>query len=292
MADFSFLSDTDDSAVEDLLSQTQDLCLLEQISAINCSSFTHSDLPSDLESRFRKLKSFPAAKSNTRSGFDSRNSRSVHSADESLGDDFAVFSPSKQSNKKEVGFSPKSQSQHLPDNSSKIGNSTSPMDNQDRNNGSSRSKSKCRYVSSPSNSSFSSGEIDEISVPKRDGKVRSKSKSESGYSASPPQSPPRKTGCFWCSPKKTSEKKNSGNKILENGLGWGKNNEFLADLNIFSAKEQEKILKKAMKEEEKINREAEKIVKWAKQASARMNISDIEDELSDDEEIKEKSMKF
>ncbi|XP_038880381.1 putative protein TPRXL [Benincasa hispida] len=273
MADFSFLSDTDDSAVEDLLSQTQDLCVLEQLSAINCSGFTNSVLPTDLESRFRKLKSFPAAKSETRSGFDSKNNPSVHSADENLGDDFAGFSPSKQSHKKELGFSPKSQSQRLPDSSSGKVNST-PR---------SRAKSKCRHVSSPSNSSSSSSEIDEISVSKNDSEIRSKTKSESGYLASPPQSPPRKTGCFWCSPKKTSEKKNSGNRILENDLGWGKNNDFLSDLNIFSAKEQQKILKKAMKEEEKINREAEKIVKWAKQASARMNISDIEDELSDQE---------
>ncbi|KAG6577118.1 hypothetical protein SDJN03_24692, partial [Cucurbita argyrosperma subsp. sororia] len=283
MADFSFLSDTDDSAVEDLLSQTQDLCVLEQLSAINCSGFTDSVLPTDLESRFRKLKSFPAAKSETRSGFDLKSSRSVQSCDEKPDDDFAVFSPSKQSHKKELGFIPKSQSKRLPDSSSGKGNSTPPMDNQKPKNGSSRAKSKCRYVSSPSYSSSSSGEIDEFLEPKKGTKIRSKTSSESGSFASPPQSPPRRAGCFWCSPKKASEKKNSSNRTLDNGLGWGKNNDFLSDLNIFSAKEQQKILKKAMKEEEKINREAEKIVKWAKQASARMNVSDIEDELSDPE---------
>jgi len=46
-------------------------------------------------------------------------------------------------------------------------------------------------------------------------------------------------------------------------------------------KEQQKILKKAMKEEEKVSREAEKIVQWAKQASSRMKASDIDDELTD-----------
>jgi len=46
-------------------------------------------------------------------------------------------------------------------------------------------------------------------------------------------------------------------------------------------KEQQKMLKKAMKEQEKVNREAEKIVQWAKQASARMKTSDIDDEHSD-----------
>ncbi|KAJ0020669.1 hypothetical protein Pint_31827 [Pistacia integerrima] len=61
-----------------------------------------------------------------------------------------------------------------------------------------------------------------------------------------------------------------------------KNDEFLLDLGIFSVKEQQKMLKKAMKEEEKVSREAEKIVKWAKQASMRMSPHDIEDQFSDD----------
>ncbi|XVF52191.1 hypothetical protein PTKIN_Ptkin04bG0244900 [Pterospermum kingtungense] len=67
MADFSFLSDTDESAVEEVISQAQDLCVLEQLSAINCSAFTHSDsvLPSDLDSRFRRLKSLPVPVTHT-----------------------------------------------------------------------------------------------------------------------------------------------------------------------------------------------------------------------------------
>lgn len=101
--------------------------------------------------------------------------------------------------------------------------------------------------------------------------------------SSPPPlspSPPRKVGCFWCSPKK--EKKSKEKK--ENVLGWedhGGSDELLSDLGSFSRKQQQKMLKKALKEEEKISREAEKIVEWAKHASARMNVSDIEDELSD-----------
>ncbi|KAI4327933.1 hypothetical protein L6164_020340 [Bauhinia variegata] len=62
-------------------------------------------------------------------------------------------------------------------------------------------------------------------------------------------------------------------------LGWDIDDEFLSDMGSFSAKKQQKMLKKAMKEEEKISQEAEKIVKWAKQASARMS---VEDDLSDD----------
>ncbi|KAI6692397.1 hypothetical protein NL676_020107 [Syzygium grande] len=67
IAEFSYLSDTDDSAVEDLISQTKDLYVLEQNATINGSSFTvdGSLLPSHLESRFCKLKSFTLSKPQT-----------------------------------------------------------------------------------------------------------------------------------------------------------------------------------------------------------------------------------
>lgn len=95
-------------------------------------------------------------------------------------------------------------------------------------------------------------------------------------------SPPRKAGCFWCSPKKDSSKKKSKeNWGVGNVVGWDKSDELLSDLGSFSSKKQQKMLKKAMKEEQKISREAEKILEWAKQTSARMNVLDIEDELSD-----------
>ena len=55
MFEFSNLSDVDDSAaIDDIISQAQDPCVLEQVSAIKCSGFTDSALPTDLESRFRK----------------------------------------------------------------------------------------------------------------------------------------------------------------------------------------------------------------------------------------------
>jgi hypothetical protein len=64
MADFSYLSDINKSAVEELISQAQDLCVLEQVSgAINCSSFTDSSVPpAILHSSFHKLKSFQLIK--------------------------------------------------------------------------------------------------------------------------------------------------------------------------------------------------------------------------------------
>lgn len=77
---------------------------------------------------------------------------------------------------------------------------------------------------------------------------------------------------MWFSPKK---KKKEKKKSMAN---WG--DELFSELGSFSMKEQQKVLKKAMKEQEKVSREAEKIVQWAKTASARMN---LKDEFSDDE---------
>ncbi|KAH0729718.1 hypothetical protein KY290_000848 [Solanum tuberosum] len=82
---------------------------------------------------------------------------------------------------------------------------------------------------------------------------------------------------------KQSKSKGKENRGVSMGLKWAKGDEFLSDLCIFSSKNQEKLMKKAMEKQEKINREAEKIVKWAKQASARMDVSSIEEELSDDD---------
>eukprot|EP01018_Ginkgo_biloba_P004933 Gb_26882 [translate_table: standard] len=62
--------------------------------------------------------------------------------------------------------------------------------------------------------------------------------------------------------------------------------EFLTDLSTFSLENQEKQLKKAVKEEHRVNRDAEDLVKWVKQASARIDASIIDDLLSDDEELK------
>ncbi|MCL7039070.1 hypothetical protein MKW94_003779 [Papaver nudicaule] len=64
---------------------------------------------------------------------------------------------------------------------------------------------------------------------------------------------------------------------------WDKDNEFISDFTSFSLKEQKKKLKKVMREQEKINREAEEIVEWAKQASSRIEVSEIEDLLTDDD---------
>lgn len=75
---------------------------------------------------------------------------------------------------------------------------------------------------------------------------------------------------------------------MERGKGkrgdWGRGDDILSDLGTFSMKEQQRKLKKALKEQEKASREAEKMVDWVKQASARMNVAAIDELLSDDEE--------
>ncbi|CAA7035987.1 unnamed protein product [Microthlaspi erraticum] len=62
MASFRSLSTKDESAVENLLSQATDHHALEQVAAINCAGFTDSVLPTNLETRLRRLKSLPASR--------------------------------------------------------------------------------------------------------------------------------------------------------------------------------------------------------------------------------------
>lgn len=62
--------------------------------------------------------------------------------------------------------------------------------------------------------------------------------------------------------------------------------EFLTDLSTFSLKGHRKQLKKVLKEEQKVNRDAEDLVKWVKQASARIDDRVLDDLLSDEEEFK------
>ncbi|XP_028786832.1 uncharacterized protein LOC114742781 [Neltuma alba] len=64
MVGFVDVSDTNaESAIDQIITQAQDACVLEQVSAINCASLTDSVLPTDLESRFHKFKSFPVTES-------------------------------------------------------------------------------------------------------------------------------------------------------------------------------------------------------------------------------------
>ncbi|KAK1436001.1 hypothetical protein QVD17_01776 [Tagetes erecta] len=279
--DDSFLTDSDDErAVEDLLSQAKDHSVLEQIAAINCSSFSNSDnLPFDLENRFRKLKSLPTT---TTSGAGHRLPPSKSKS----------FTPQSRadSNSNERKSSPSDfvEFEHDLDLKKCSEKSSPSTDNPEEH---SRSKLKPKSASN----------TDEICKPKG---LKSKSKpkprtgsSESrsdSWSMSSPESESRSVsparrgiGCLWCSPKKEKRKQGKENR-LSSSSSWG-NDYDVEFLKTFSVKEQKRIMKQAMKEEEKINKEAEKIVKWAKQASSRMmNVSGLDDEheLTDDEDTK------
>lgn len=242
-----FLSDSDDEkAVEEILAQAMDLCVVEQVAAINCAGITDSALPSHLETRFQKLKSFPSStkKSSNFDGFQEalRKNQGVGRSKENESSTCSTKLPVEKS----CSSPPKS-----PEDGPSSPVKSNP-----------RTKNGRKGLKSPSSSS-----LDDLS---------------SG-SVSPPV---KKSGCFLCSPKKVPRKKSKVKKGLDLELDWEKNDEFLSDLSNFSVKSQRKMMKKAMKDEEEICREAEMIVKWAKHASARMNVSGIEEELSDDENFK------
>ncbi|KAL8499535.1 hypothetical protein ACS0TY_022471 [Phlomoides rotata] len=339
MADF-FTDSDDDKAVEELLSQAMDATVLEQVSAINCAGFTDSDLPSHLETRFQKLKSFPSStvKPNSLSSKSFHHShppefrtnetvneaKDPDSSEEKNGEDSEKMPSTCLTKSPEVincaGFTDSDLPSHLETRFQKLKsfpsstvkpnslsskslhhshppefrknetvNEAKDPDSSEEKNGedSENMPSTCLTKSPEAKSCLSDG--GSLSPFKKipQGKFEKKgAKSPSFSSSDGSVSPPSKIGCFLCSPKKVSRKKNKENRGLDLGLDWGKHDEFLSDVSNFSLNNQRKMIKKAMEEEEKICREAEKIVKWAKQASARMDVSGIEDELSDEENHK------
>ncbi|KAE9613230.1 hypothetical protein Lalb_Chr05g0215321 [Lupinus albus] len=85
--------------------------------------------------------------------------------------------------------------------------------------------------------------------------------------------------CFCFSTKKSVVRRNDkSSEVLsaENHVEWGNNDEILSDMSTFSAKEQEKRLKKALEEEKRVSIEAERVVQWVKQESARIDSSTID----------------
>ncbi|KAL7150585.1 hypothetical protein ABFS83_05G123100 [Erythranthe nasuta] len=256
MDDF-FSDDSDgEKAVEELLSQAMDSTILEQVAAINCAGFTKTDLPSHLETRFQRLKSLPSPAA-----------KPAPLATKS----FSFSNPS-ELEKNEPKKSDSGEEKPAEDKGEEV-------------------HPKC-LKKVPEEKNYFSGSESFSPLKKKNPRVKMEEKGNKSFSSSSSfegfssrsVSPPAKSGCFLCSPKK-SARKNKENRGLDLGINWGKkqdNDDLLSDL----SDNQRKLIKKAMAEEEKICREAEKIVKWAKQYSSRMDISSIEDELSDDENAK------
>ncbi|XP_042487556.1 uncharacterized protein LOC122067787 [Macadamia integrifolia] len=271
MADFSYLSESNDSEVEEILAQAMDQSILEQVAAINCSGFSDSVLSTDLETRFRKLKSFPVTNQKQRTE----------------GNPFL----SSNSMKREE---PTSFNSHIKIPTSSFNEASADTQSQEQLQSSNKGKGSPDLFSDEENMFSTSKKSSE----KKGLKSKSKSKSKSGSTSSSPSassdssevlSPPRQKCWFWCSPKKVSRRKEKQKKRVDgllDTLDWGKDDELLSDLSMFSVKDQQKKLNKALKEEEQVAREAKKVVEWARQASARMNVSMTPDVSSDDERFK------
>ena len=82
--------------------------------------------------------------------------------------------------------------------------------------------------------------------------------------------------CFGCfSSKRGNERKKKSVETDHNKENWEKKESMLSDMSTFSVKEQERRLKKALEEEGRVTKQAERVVHWIKQESARMDDSSI-----------------
>lgn len=209
------------TAVDAIVSQAIDSSILEQIAAINSPHLScSSSLPTNLEARFQKLKSFPISNRPLPSIIKGDGSKKASPATAELSSEAEIISTIKPEGTKD-------------------------------------SNQKLRY--SFSSSSMSSERLSRESP-----------------------SPPRRGCWFGCSTKKKkSLKEKPKEKTLRN---WGKNDEILTDLTTFSFKEQQRELKKALKEEERVSLEAAKVVEWVKHASARMDEAAIDELMSEEDE--------
>ncbi|CAH8254436.1 unnamed protein product [Arabidopsis lyrata] len=302
MADFGYFSDTDDSAVEELISQAKELSALEQVAAINCSGFTDSTLPDDLESRFRRLKSLPAAPRHEPVSSSSSMNRKNHlthsksvatnhpkedvkfSGNPGKKPGSVSLSDEDSRNKRDLEMKSSSQAELVSNGSGDFSDSGniseskifSPVKQQMKKK---LPKEKRRIVSPSSSSSIDLA----TTPPSTDSEPEKKSKSKSKSSWFDKLSPSKLIGTIWrSSPRKsTTNKKNLKSIKSFNTAAYTSGrerkvdfDEFLSDLNAFPVEDQRKMLKKALKEQQKMRKEAAEIIKMAKQASARFDFDD------------------
>lgn len=247
MADF-FTDSDDEKALKELLSQAVDMAILEQVAAINNAGFRDSYLPSNLENRFQNLKFFPS--STTKPASLSTQSFNLSQSSQFKRSDCVNETKNSDPSEGKNGEQTEKGERKLEQYAKKSPETITCL--------------------SPSKSSDSGNFLPFKKNPQGNfGKKENKSPSCSSVP------PPAKSGCFLCSPNKVFGRKSKENRGFDSGLDWRKHDEFLSDLSNYSVKNQQKMMKKAMKEEEKIRREAEKIVKWVKHASAGTDVSGI-----------------
>ncbi|CAF1929055.1 BnaA09g25070D [Brassica napus] len=288
MADFGYLSDTDDSAVEELISQAKELSALEQIAAINCSSFTDSStLPDDLESRFRRLKSLPPARPDPVSSKISKKKDLTHSKSVVGYPKDADFSGNPV---KKCGFDEDSSifKRDLGVNSGFERSSRAGLDSDGSGDFSDSGNIGSSKIFSPAKQTqklpkekrrVASSSVDLATPPSSDSEpeMRSKSKSSSWVKK---LSPSKIIRYIWSSPNKSSSAKKKNIKSIKSFTASGRASsdvdfdDFLSDLNAYSVEDQRKMLKKALKEQQKMRKEAAQIIKMTRKASARFDFDD------------------
>ena len=281
------------SAVDAILAEAADLVALEQIAKLNTAHLAadgDSALPSSLESRFRKLKSLPAAplpppppaKSLGRSA-----TAPPHHTDPPPSEtpDPAPPAPpapaaqerrpedaAKEAQEKENSSPPPSQAHPPP--AVTVPTAAAADDNEE--------------------------DLEKLFRPGR-GRPTLRERNRGRDDGSP--SPPRQACCFGFSPKKTLQRTptGSGRKSRRAGVAaaadddvlgigdageWGDENRRI----VTELKQQQRKLKKALEEQGKVSRETAKMAQWAKQASARMThtaaIDDLLSDCDDEDELK------
>ncbi|KAG8074660.1 hypothetical protein GUJ93_ZPchr0006g41866 [Zizania palustris] len=264
------------SAVDAILAEAADLVALEQIAKLNTAHLADDDsaLPSSLESRFRKLKSLPAAPAPPPAKTLGRSATAPpHHTDPA-------------------------DSPQQPDPPAPAAKERRPEDAQDaREEDSSLPKAQPpAAVTVPAAAQDDYDEdLEKLFRPGR-GQPTLRERNRGRDDDSP--SPPRQACCFGFSPKKTlqriptrSSRKNQAgvaDDVLGTGDGgeWGDENRRM----VTELKEQQRKLKKALEEQVKVSRETAKMAQWVKQASARMThtaaIDDLLSDCDDEDELK------
>lgn len=259
------------SAVDAILAEAADLVALEQIARLNTAHLDDSAaLPSSLESRFRKLKSLPAAAPPPAKTL----GRSV-TAPPQRRDDPAADPPPQA-----TPPAPASEEARKVEN-------PPPQPRVD--------PPKTTVPAVREEDEVEEEDLERLFGPRR-GRPTLKERNRRP-SASPSPPPPRQACCFPFSPKKppqrtaTARRSNrthaGGDDVLGIDAGeWGDENKRM----VTELKEQQRRMNKALEEQVKVSRETAKMARWVKQASARMThtdaIDDLLSDLDDDDELK------
>ncbi|WVZ78571.1 hypothetical protein U9M48_026262 [Paspalum notatum var. saurae] len=285
------------SAVDAIIAEAADLVALEQIAKLNTAHLAADDsaLPSSLESRFRKLKSLPAAAPPPPPV--KTLGRSVTAPHPTL--------PDPPRPRPGLGPSPPHEQQQPPAPTVQEGQPTTDEEEEAAEKKKRDGHSSPRQaVRTPGTGPAAHDYYDDDDLERvfgsggRRGRATLRERNR-GWSPSP--SPPRQACCFGFSPRKQPPRRRTppaakGKKVHGSGEGedvlgvdageWGDENGRM----VTELKEQQRKLQKALEEQVKVSRETAKMARWVKQASARMThtaaIDDLLSDCEDDEELK------